>query len=284
MENKRSLLKLIESIRFGEILLMTGFSFIGMLFSPWLEQGEVTKTITVILLVVSYVMSVYFLNSYADYETDIKTSRLNNIGRIPRSIYLKMLVLTTIIFSLLAVSINYSVAILSLTSLSLWHFYYLPSWRLKSTFLLGTLAHFIGGILHFHIGYSSYATPDTHSIAVAVYFALLLCMGHANHEIIDYEADKQSGIKTTAVRIGPGPMRNIRSVFAGIAVLQWILIHLSFSEQGWSEFAIFLIPTIAILFASIFLNDRQANVFQCISRSLFLLAGIIFLIQNYFGQ
>jgi 4-hydroxybenzoate polyprenyltransferase len=284
MENNRSVLKLIESLRLGEILLMTGFSFIGMLFSPWLEQGEVIKTIAVILLVLSYVMSVYFLNSFADYEKDIKTTRLNSIGRVPQSVYLKLLVLTTIIFSVLAISINYSVTILSLISLSLWFFYYIPSWRLKSTFLLGTLAHFIGGILHFHIGYSSYAMPDAYSIAVAVYFALLLCMGHANHEIIDYETDKQSGIKTTTVRIGPSPMRNIRTIFAGIAVLQWILVHVSFEEQGWTEFATFLIPTIVILFASILLNEYQAIVFQRISRRLFLSAGLIFLIENYFGQ
>jgi 4-hydroxybenzoate polyprenyltransferase len=219
-------------------------------------------------------MTVYFLNTLADYEEDIQTKRLSIIGAISRSTYQKLFVLFLCLFTSLGIAINTTVFTLSLIALLLWIMYYLPPFRLKSTFLLGTVIHLFAGILHFHTGYCSLYAFSERSVAISIFFALLLCVGHFHHETIDYEADKVSGNRTTAVRIGISNVFRLRSILIGVTLVYYSIIYWK-NYVGNDEYALFVIPTVILFILSIILKENSVLSFQTISRSLYLLAGIM---------
>lgn len=252
---------------------MTGFSFIGILFADvekWFDILLFSKTAAFILF---YVMSVFFLNSYADYEYDIQSERLQDNSIIPRSRYFYLLLASTVVFSILSFSINTTVFLITISSLLLWVLYYTKPVHLKARFLGGTFAHFLGGILHFHMGYGSFSSPGEHSLIVSVFFALLLCMGHANHEILDFDSDKKSGIRTTAVRIGLDNIHYVRSGFAVASLVHLIVLFYTEHIHTFTMF-IFLLPVAILVISSFLLEEKNPKTFLKISRYTIFVAGL----------
>ncbi len=276
MLSASSIKSLIHTLRLKEILLMTGFSFIGVLFTD--EQGwwDILKNCTVFLFILFYVTTVYFLNSFADYKADIHSARLKDIGKISRANYIWLFVFFALLFFIFSLLINTTVFFLSLSSLCLWCLYYLPPFRLKSSLFGGTGIHFLAGILHFLTGYCCYSKLNESSIIVAVFFALLLSVGHFHHEILDYDADKISGNKTTAVRLGLVKMYYLRITLILITLIYWIAVFTKGYVDG-TAFVIFIIPTFALAVLALMLHQGQARLFQQVSRGMFLLAGLVLL-------
>ncbi len=265
---------LAESLRLREIFLMTGFSFVGILYTNVNEWINLSKNITVYFFVLFYVMAVYFLNSLAGYKQDIQSERLNIIGSLRKSSYAWLFIVFSCLFAALGLYINATVFVFSIVALFLWIIYYLPPFKFKSTFLLGTFIHLIAGVLHFHTGYCSFNGFNKNSIIISVFFALLLCIGHFHHEIIDYEADKNSGNRTTAVRIGLSRMFILRTFLVGIAVIYYTIIYWE-SYIGKVEYFLFIAPTMILFILSATLKANSVLIFQKISRSLYLLAGLV---------
>ncbi|MCG3167495.1 MAG: 1,4-dihydroxy-2-naphthoate octaprenyltransferase [Bacteroidia bacterium] len=267
---------------------MTGFSFAGVLFTPPDLWNDWLKNISVLFFVLIYVMAVYFLNSFADYESDVKSQRLEIIGTISKSKYISFFVVFCALFSSLAIYIDIKTFIFSISAMILWSLYYLPPLRLKSTYLIGTLVHFIAGIFHFHSGYCSFADYNESSLAISIYFALLLSVGHFHHELMDYEADKAAGNLTTAVRIGINKIQYLRTGLTLLTLIYWIVVFLM-NYTSKEELLVFLVPTTLLLMMSALMKQNNVKKFQIISRALFLLAGFILLgikitelAKNYF--
>lgn len=225
------------------------------------------------LFISFYVLAVYAMNSFADYDKDKNSERLKLVGNISKSTYTTLFVLFCVLFGFFAYTINITVLILSFAALLLWSTYYLSPLRLKSTFLGGTLIHFLGGILHFHTGYCSYEAYNFNSLAISIYFALLLSAGHFHHEIMDHDDDKASGSKTTAVRIGTSRVLLLRTFLIGFTLLYWVSIYFM-NITGIGELIIFSIPTATLFAMSILMQDKNIKAFQKVSRSIFLMAGI----------
>lgn len=252
---------------------MTGFSFIGLIFAPHSVE-DYKLLIPLSFFILLFVINIYFLNFYSDYNEDLKSNRLNNEIAFPRSFYLKNFLLTCIILLALSVLLSYTLTTLYILIIFFWAMYYLPPLRLKSKFALGTLVHFIAGMLHFHIGYVVFDDISLYSTLISIFFALLLSIGHLNHEALDYDNDINTGIKTMAVRIGLQRMYLLKSILILITLAYWILAYL-FSITNGVQFYIFSAPLVIILF---FLKTKWYTVqnFQKISRAGFLIAGIIY--------
>ena len=264
-------------LRLREIVLMTGFSMIGVLFAGKPFWEDAIKYAKVCLFVLCYVMCVYFLNSFADYKSDLKSVRLKDVGKISRSNYLVLCVLFFIFFILLALNINMQVFLLSLTAFFLWTLYYLPPFRFKSSLFGGTFIHFLAGVLHFHTGYCCYGNINESSIIVSVFFAMLLSIGHFNHEILDYHDDMLSNNRTTAVRIGLARMYYLRTGLIFFALLYLITVGLM-GRVDKTAFEIFTAPTVALFLISFILHNKEAKKFQKLSRALFLFSGLALLV------
>ncbi len=267
--------KFLNVSRFGEIILMTGFSLIGLLFVP-IKEWHAEKVFLLLLQSISFVTTVYFLNSFADYETDQKTHRLKEVSTISASSYFYMMVVGIILFTLFGFLLHIRVAIIGLLAFCFWCLYYIPPLRLKASFLLGTVIHFVCGILHFHIGFGWYDL-NLHSLANASYIALLLSMGHFNHELLDYEDDLKTNTRTTAVRIGQQKVIWLRRALLIISIL-YLQLLTQLGIMSWSFASVFLLASVLTLTLD-FSQNPSPSKYQKIIRALFLTAGLIYLIR-----
>ena len=69
--------------------------------------------------------------------------------------------------------------------------------------LVSSVSHFIGGLLHFWLGYSLFSPIDRRAILIAPFFALIFMAGHANQEVQDQDVLIRKGrIRTNAVVFG----------------------------------------------------------------------------------
>jgi 4-hydroxybenzoate polyprenyltransferase len=264
-----------HAIRLREILLMTGFSFVGVLFTDpgyWSLWTVASSS----LAIVCYVMAVFFLNSYADHHADANSQRLSHVAQVPRRTYLILLLSATGAVMLFAALNGHRLLIVMVVSLLLWCLYYLPPVRLKSRLLGGTISHLAGGILHFQMGYIGFGMTDGQGWWISVFFALILAAGHFNHEMMDHDADLASGYRTTTVRWGIGSGRWLRTAVSAMSVGWAVLLYV---WQMWT-----MVPLVALTSASVVMtiasvvSDAQGvKAFQQVSRGLFLAAGLIIL-------
>jgi 4-hydroxybenzoate polyprenyltransferase len=72
----------------------------------------------------------------------------------------------------------------------------------KSTPIVASINHLLGGALHFLLGYSLFRPLDASGLMISLFFGLVFAGGHLNQEVRDYEGDLLSGIRTSAVVFG----------------------------------------------------------------------------------
>lgn len=72
----------------------------------------------------------------------------------------------------------------------------------KSTPIVASLNHLLGGTLHFLLGYTLFHALDARGLAISLFFGLVFAAGHLNQEVRDYEGDLSNGIRTSAVVFG----------------------------------------------------------------------------------
>ncbi len=268
----------LKALRIAEVVMMSGFFMIGCFFGTTQFADCVPQVLMAFMGVILYTISVYTLNSYADYEFDKGNERLQKLGKIKHRQYGAL----TIVFFLAAAAMFYAIKpvlfIYVSVSFCLWCLYYFPQTRLKATFFGGTIVHFIAQILHFHLGYLAVDDISLRSILIASYFALLLSAGHLHHELVDYEADKANGVKTTAVRLGFNKVVRVIEALFLISVVYWI----GLLWDGYitlAECLPFLIVSVVLIVLYMFKwNIRQMKPmgFRLYYRLMFLAAGIVF--------
>jgi 4-hydroxybenzoate polyprenyltransferase len=72
----------------------------------------------------------------------------------------------------------------------------------KSTPIVASINHLLGGALHFLLGYTVYHAMDASVLAISLFFGLVFAGGHLNQAVRDYEGDLLNGIRTSAVVFG----------------------------------------------------------------------------------
>jgi 4-hydroxybenzoate polyprenyltransferase len=72
----------------------------------------------------------------------------------------------------------------------------------KSTPIVASINHLLGGALHFLLGYTLCHALDASGLAISLFFGLVFAGGHLNQEVRDYEGDLRNGIRTSAVVFG----------------------------------------------------------------------------------
>lgn len=257
---------------------MTGFSFVGVLFTS-IEDWKIVPVFVTSISILIYVMTVFFLNSYADYSADQNSERLAHVGVIPRSTYALLLAVTTVILLITSTMISYGYLILMVASILLWCMYYLPPFHLKTRLLGGTVAHFIGGSLHFHMGYVGFGDSFDGGLGYSLIFSCILTAGHFNHEIMDYHADQKHGYLTTTVRWGVATGRVLRTLLSLFALIGSIMLYL-YSELTWIQAVAIGLGSMIMTLTSMYLDENQTKIFQRISRWTFLTVGNVILLEQ----
>jgi 4-hydroxybenzoate polyprenyltransferase len=72
----------------------------------------------------------------------------------------------------------------------------------KSTPIVASINHLLGGALHFLLGYTLCHALDASGFVISLFFGLVFAAGHLNQEVRDYEGDLLNGIRTSAVVFG----------------------------------------------------------------------------------
>jgi 4-hydroxybenzoate polyprenyltransferase len=199
--------RLLSCIRFEEVCVLQGSPLIGAIFAmraPRLDDVLVLAAIAAgnIFLVAH----VFALNDWSGFHGDLRdpnrTERLfltNSVSRAQLGwLSTLLLALSLLLFGLL----GRTTIVLSLTIAGLSALYSAPVLHLKGVPLFNSLLHFVGGILHFLLGYAAFAPIDGRGLAIGCFFALGFTAGHLTNEVRDCEADLLNRIRTNAVAFG----------------------------------------------------------------------------------
>jgi 4-hydroxybenzoate polyprenyltransferase len=224
------LLRMLSCIRFDEVLLLQGSPLFGAMFS--MGPMAIAKWSRVLVFAAAsscLVAHVFVLNDWCGMSTDLRDPyrahwvfTAKGLGR--REIgYLAALLLA---FSLLLLVPFGSQALLIAVAISILSALYSgPVLPLKGVPLLSSALHFIGGLLHFLLGYALFSALDPRGIAIGCFFALTFVAGHLTHEARDHESDLRNGIMTNAVKFGRA--RIFAAGFIGFTVADILLVMLS---------------------------------------------------------
>jgi 4-hydroxybenzoate polyprenyltransferase len=197
----------LSCLRGPEILVLQGPPLLGAVFAIRRPAMEHMGPLAILMVAnVCLVAHIFMLNDWSDLTADLgdpnKAARVftaRGVGRVEFfGLAAGLLALSLLLFSGLGpITVYLSAAIALLGAL-----YSLSPFRWKGRPLLNSVAHLVGGALHFLLGYSLGNVIDRRGLFMAAFFGLIFAAGHLTQEIRDYEGDLRSAIRTNAVIFG----------------------------------------------------------------------------------
>lgn len=280
------LIKYLKALRIGEVSLMTGFFIIGFFFSiSSLDKESFFKFPVFVLTSYFLIFSIYCYNAGAGSKKDKNNIRLKNLKTIGGNTFYILSFIFLSISLFLGLFFSKVFLVLTLIIFVIWIIYSHPLFGLKHRAVWGTILHFISQIFHFNLGFSVFKTPCLYSLFVSIIFAISFSVGHLLHEIIDYNSDKESGSKTTAVVFGI-KYSGILALVLTIINLLFLLLIFYYNVINNLVFVSFAFPLLShtILF-SFFLNDlkSKAKMIRSVHRITFFLGGLVYIILKLYN-
>jgi len=260
----------LEWLRVREVVLMLGFPIVGIFFA--LEKitiSVVLRSLSFLLATLFLFLAIYSFNSYCGYTSDLGNLRLSHIQETPQKRFLRICLVCMVASLSIYFFLSSGLFLMGGISVILWFFYSLPKIGLKNFPLLGTVLHFISQILHFQMGFYLLSPLSLYSILVAIYFAFLFAGGHIHHEMIDYEADKKSGIITGAVYFGKHNAFDLSLFLFFVSGLYWMGLYKCHIVKLW-EFLPFFGAFILQACTFIYFRSRIEKAPACLLDNRFL--------------
>jgi|GEM_PF-5536345 len=211
--------------------MMTPFFFMGYVYTkPIINKLTIQTLLILLLYFYLIVQSIYLLNSYFGKNSDKFNKRFKGTTIDNKKTEIIFLIIA-FIFLLGTFIINYLYnwkgSVLIVLNYILWFLYAFPQTNFKANFLLASLIHFFSGIINFSLGYLTGAVLSWDSLLISIYFSLLFVSGHMHHMVIDYEADKASGMKTLPTVIGFQKTSDLSIIVLLVATVFYILLALN---------------------------------------------------------
>jgi len=149
---------------------------------------------------------VFVFNDWAGHSSDIRDPRRATFVFARRGISRRqiagvataLIIVSNVAFAAVgirAVLLGAAITVLSLV-------YSCSSRFGKSTPIVASIHHLVGGALHFLLGYTLSRPLDASGLMISLFFGLVFAGGHLNQEVRDYEGDLLNGIRTSAVVFG----------------------------------------------------------------------------------
>ena len=195
------------STRALEVLALQASPILGIfLGGPSLERCGVLRPGLLLLGSLALTAHVFVFNDWAGHSSDIRDPRRATLVFARRGISrrqvahvaIALLILANVAFAAVgsaAILLGAAIAALSLLySCS-------PSLG-KSTPIVASINHLLGGALLFLLGYTLSHALDARGLMISFFFGLVFAGGHLNQEVRDYESDLLNGIRTNAVVFG----------------------------------------------------------------------------------
>ena len=197
-------MRYFASTRGLEVLALQASPILGSFLGGFsLERYGVIRLGLLLLGSLGLTAHVFVFNDWAGYSSDrrepgratLAFARRGISRRQVARVAIALLIFANVAFAAVgrpAILLGAAIAALSLVySCS-------PSFG-KSTPILASINHLLGGALHFLIGYTLSHALDARGLLISLFFGLVFAGGHLNQEVRDYEGDLLSEIRTSAV-------------------------------------------------------------------------------------
>jgi 4-hydroxybenzoate polyprenyltransferase len=200
-------LQYFVSTRALEVCALQASPILGSFLGGFrLERVGVIRLALLLLGSLALTAHVFVFNDWAGHSSDIRDPRRgprvftrrgisrHQVARVA----IALLIFANVAFAGVgrsAMLLGAAIAVLSLL-------YSCSSSFGKSTPILASINHLLGGALHFLLGYSLSHALDAKGLVISLFFGLVFAGGHLNQEVRDYEGDLLNGIRTSAVVFG----------------------------------------------------------------------------------
>ena len=195
------------STRALEVFALQASPILGSFLGGFsLERRGVIRLGLLLLGSLALTAHVFVFNDWAGHSSDIRDPRRATLVFARRGISRRQVArvaIALLIFANVAFAAVGSPAILlgaAIAALSLLYSCS-PSFG-KSTPIVASINHLLGGALHFLLGYTLSRALDASGLVISLFFGLVFAGGHLNQEVRDYEGDLLNGIRTSAVVFG----------------------------------------------------------------------------------
>jgi len=232
---------LFRCIRWGDVIILEGVPILGVLFA----RGSIAMAQLVIVPFFAFacfllLAHVFTLNDWADFTRGVHHSNLAMLQLESRNVRPRQLFIFS--FLILAVSgviflfLSERSLLFAIAVAALGIFYSHPSLNAKSMPVISTVLHFVGGTLHFLLGYGLFSPIDRRGVMIGLFFGLTFAAGHPVQEARDMMQDRQAGATTNAMVFGQLP-----SFFASLILFTMQYVYLFW--LAWSGLVpLFLAP------------------------------------------
>ena len=195
------------SARALEVLALQASPILGSFLGGFsFERSGLIRPGSLLLGSLALTAHVFVFNDWAGHSSDIRDPRRAALVFSRRGISRRqvayvataLLILANVAFAAVgsaAVLIGAAIGVLSLL-------YSCSPGFGKSTPIVGSINHLLGGALHFLLGYTLSHALDARGLVISLFFGLVFAGGHLNQEVRDYEGDLLNGIRTNAVAFG----------------------------------------------------------------------------------
>jgi 4-hydroxybenzoate polyprenyltransferase len=200
-------LRHFASTRALEVLVLQASPVLGSLLGGFsFEWSGMIRLGLLLLGSLALTAHVFVFNDWAGHSSDIRDPRRETLvfdrqgisSRQVACVASVLLILASVALAAVrgpAMLIGAAIAVLSLL------YSYSPSFG-KSTPIVASINHLLGGALHFLLGYTLSRPLDASGLMISLFFGLVFAGGHLNQEVRDYEGDLLGGIRTSAVAFG----------------------------------------------------------------------------------
>ncbi len=276
---KEIILKYWQAFRLNEVILMSGFFIIGSFFAiEEFDSDTVLKLSGLVMLSFTIVLSVYSFNAAAGKAQDKNNLRLKNLWNLNQKTFLIFSTLFFLLSLVISLFLNFYCSILTIIITALWILYSHPKFGLKQKAIYGTMIHFFGQILHFIMAWIIFQDFSIDAVLIAIYFSTAFSSGHLLHEIIDFDADKESGFRTSPIVFGINKITKLLIFILSLNAL--ILVLLAYFEiiPNIAFYCFFTASLVHLVLISFFYRNikDKALFVRNIYRFLYFAAGIIY--------
>ncbi|ULR91166.1 UbiA family prenyltransferase [Comamonas sp. B21-038] len=204
-------LRLLASIRLGEVLVLQGTPLMGAILAlgnlaPWHGWTIVWQGLWLVTANLLFVAHVFVANDWAGIDADLRDPQRQGLTFVNQGVGRRLfgwLGVVLFVGALLALlPLGFQALLLGLALCAASALYSLPPWQLKGRPLWSSLMHLLGGSLHFLLGWVAFAPIHGPSLAISAFFGLVFAAGHLVHEARGVQGDCLNGIQTNAVRFG----------------------------------------------------------------------------------
>jgi len=195
------------STRALEVLALQASPILGCVIGGFsLERSGLIRPGLLLLGSLTLTAHVFVFNDWAGHSSDIRDPRRaifvfarrgitsSQVARVATA----LLIFANVVFAAVsgpAMLLGAAIAALSLL-------YSCSASFGKSTPIVASIDHLLGGALHFLLGYTLSRPLDASGLVISLFFGLVFAGGHLNQEVRDYEGDLLNGIRTSAVVFG----------------------------------------------------------------------------------